>query len=53
MDVRIMTVAEVAIPGIEDEDFGKSFDGTEDVGELLDRLVDNTDKEEATKAKLT
>ena len=26
---------------------------TPDVGELLDRLVDNTDKEEATKAKLT
>ena len=33
--------------------FGEYFDGHEDVGELLDRLDDNTDKEEATKVKLT
>ena len=46
-------MVEVAISGIEDEDFGEYFDGHENVGELLDRCVDNTDKEEATKLKLT
>ena len=49
MDVRSMTMAGVAVSGLEDE----NFDGHEDVGDLLDRLVDNTETEEATKAMLT
>ena len=49
MDVRRMTMAGVAVSGLEDE----NIDGHENVGDLLDRLVDNAETEEATKAKLT
>ena len=35
----------------EDEDPAEYFDSHEDAGELLDRFVDNTETEEATKAK--
>ena len=41
MDIRSMTVAGVTISGTEDEDAAEYFDGHEDVGELLDPLVDN------------
>ena len=39
MDVRSMAVVEVAIFGIEDEDFGEVSGGHEDVGELLSVLL--------------
>ena len=38
-------MAGVAVSGLEEE----NFDGHEDVGDLLDRLVDNTETEESTK----
>ena len=44
-----MTMTGVVVSGLEDE----NIDGHEDVGDLLDRLVCNTETEEATKAMLT
>ena len=46
-----MTVAGVTISGNEDEELGEYFDDHEDVGELLDLLVDGAEADEATKAK--
>ena len=46
-----MKVAGVTISGNEDEELGEHFDDHEDVGELLDLLVDGADADEATEAK--
>ena len=53
MDVQSLTVAGVTISGTEDEDPAEHeyFDGDEDVGELLDPLVDGAEADEMTKAK--
>ena len=52
MDVRSMTVAGIAISGIDDEDPAEYFVDNEDAGELQDPLVDNAETEEAMEAKL-
>ena len=52
MEVRSMTVAGVTTSGTEDEDRAEYFDSHEDAAELQDPLVDNTETEEVTKAKL-
>ena len=49
MDVQSMTV--VTITGTEDEDPAEYLDGHEDVGELLDPLVDGAETDETMKAK--
>ena len=51
MDVQRVTVARVTIAGTEDEDPAEYFDGHEDVGELLDPLVDGGQADDTTKAK--
>ena len=52
MDFRSFIVAGVTISGTQDEDPAENLDGREDAGEMLDPLVDKTETEEATKAKL-
>ena len=51
MDVQSMTEAGVTIAGTEEEDPAEYFDGHDDVGELLDPLVDEAEADETTKAK--
>ena len=47
MDIQSMTVAGIAISGIEDEDPAEYFVDHEDAGELQDPLVDDAETEEA------
>ena len=48
-----MRVTGVTIAGTEDEDRAEYFDGHDDVGELLDTLVDEAEADDTTKAKQT
>ena len=52
MDIPRYDSGNLTISGTEDEDPAEYFDSHEDTEELLDPLVDNTETEKATKAKL-
>ena len=51
MDVSRMRVTGVTIAGTEDEDRAEYFDGHDDVGALVDPVVDEAEADDTTNAK--